>query len=153
MVPAFTGLGAPWWDTEARGALLGLTRNTGPAEIAKAVLESVCFQTLDLLKAMRSDWDDSEDMILRVDGGMVASEWTMQSLADILQTRIDCPSITETTALGAAWLAGSRASIWPNQKEFASSWDLAKTYLPIMDDEERNSKVKGWNKAVERVLK
>ena len=153
MVPAFTGLGAPWWDTEARGALLGLTRNTGPAEIAKAVLESVCFQTLDLLKAMRSDWDDSEDMILRVDGGMVASEWTMQSLADILQTRIDCPSITETTALGAAWLAGSRASIWPNQKEFASSWDLAKTYLPIMDYEERNFKVKGWNKAVERVLK
>ncbi|MDG2500919.1 MAG: glycerol kinase GlpK [Porticoccaceae bacterium] len=156
MVPAFTGLGAPWWDADARGALLGLTRGTGPAEIAKAALESVCYQTLDLLRAMRADWvqgaSQSADTVLRVDGGMVASDWTMQCLADILQAPVDRPVIAETTALGAAWLAGSRAGVWPDQAGFAASWKLDSNFAPQMAVEQRDLKVTGWNKAVRRVL-
>ena len=152
MIPAFTGLGAPWWDADARGALIGLTRGTGPAEISRAALESVCYQTLDLLNAMQADWQQSADTVLRVDGGMVASDWTMQRLADILQSQVDCPIISETTALGAAWLAGSRAGVWPDQAGFAQSWKLDKNFAPQMALEERDSKVAGWDKAVRRVL-
>lgn len=156
MVPAFTGLGAPWWDADARGAILGLTRGTGPAEIAKAALESVCYQTLDLLNAMRADWtqgaSQGADTVLRVDGGMVASDWTMQRLADILQAPVDRPVIAETTALGAAWLAGSRAGVWPDQQGFADSWQLQNNFAPQMSPEIRDIKVAGWNKAVRRVL-
>ena len=152
MVPAFTGLGAPWWDADARGALLGLTRGTGPAEIAKAALESVCYQTLDLLNAMRADWAQEAETVLRVDGGMVASDWTMQCLADILQAPVDRPVIAETTALGAAWLAGSRAGIWPDQQGFADNWRLDKNFAPEMAIELRDKKVAGWDKAVRRVL-
>ena len=152
MVPAFTGLGAPWWDADARGALLGLTRGTGPAEIAKAALESVCYQTLDLLNAMRADWAQEAETVLRVDGGMVASDWTMQCLADILQAPVDRPVIAETTALGAAWLAGSRAGVWPDQAGFAASWKLESNFAPQMSVEDRDIKVAGWNKAVRRVL-
>ena len=156
MVPAFTGLGAPWWDADARGALLGLTRGTGPTEIAKAALESVCYQTLDLLNAMRADWaqgaSQQTDTVLRVDGGMVASNWTMQCLADILQAPVDRPVIAETTALGAAWLAGSRADVWPDQAGFAASWQLDSNFAPQMPAEQRDLKVAGWNKAVRRVL-
>ena len=152
MVPAFTGLGAPWWDADARGALLGLTRGTGPAEIAKAALESVCYQTLDLLNAMRADWAQEAETVLRVDGGMVASDWTMQCLADILQAPVDRPVIAETTALGAAWLAGSRAGVWPDQAGFAASWQLESNFAPQMSVEDRDVKVAGWNKAVRRVL-
>jgi glycerol kinase len=152
MIPAFTGLGAPWWDADARGALIGLTRGTGPAEISRAALESVCYQTLDLLNAMQADWQQSADTVLRVDGGMVASDWTMQRLADILQSPVDRPIIAETTALGAAWLAGSRAGVWPVQAGFAQSWKLDKNFAPQMALEERDSKVAGWDKAVRRVL-
>ncbi len=154
MVPAFTGLGAPWWDADARGALLGLTRGTGPAEIAKASLESVCFQTLDLLNAMRADWAQGAEAetVLRVDGGMVASDWTMQCLADILQAPVDRPVIAETTALGAAWLAGSKAGVWPDQTGFAASWQLDSNFAPQMPLAQREAKVAGWNKAVRRVL-
>ena len=152
MIPAFTGLGAPWWDADARGALIGLTRGTGPAEISRAALESVCYQTLDLLKAMQADWQQSGDTVLRVDGGMVASDWTMQRLADILQSPVDRPIIAETTALGAAWLAGSRAGIWPDQQGFAASWQLDKNYAPQMPPSERDCKVAGWDNAVKRVL-
>ncbi len=156
MVPAFTGLGAPWWDADARGAILGLTRGTGPAEIAKAALESVCYQTLDLLNAMRADWtqgaSQGADTVLRVDGGMVASDWTMQCLADILQAPVDRPVIAETTALGAAWLAGSRAGVWPGQEGFAASWQLDNNFAPQMAIEHRDAKVCGWNQAVRRVL-
>ena len=152
MIPAFTGLGAPWWDAEARGALIGLTRGTGPAEISRAALESVCYQTLDLLKAMQADWQQSGDTVLRVDGGMVASDWTMQRLADILQSPVDRPIIAETTALGAAWLAGSRAGIWPDQQGFAASWQLDKNFAPEMPPSERDCKVAGWDNAVKRVL-
>jgi glycerol kinase len=152
MIPAFTGLGAPWWDADARGALIGLTRGTGPAEISRAALESVCYQTLDLLNAMQADWGNSATTVLRVDGGMVASDWTMQRLADILQAQVDRPVIAETTALGAAWLAGSRAGVWPDQAGFANSWQLDKSFAPQMDKPERDCKVAGWDIAVKRVL-
>lgn len=152
LVPAFTGLGAPWWDAEARGALFGLTRATGPAEICKATLESVCFQTLDLLNAMRSDCDQMADTVLRVDGGMVASDWTMQCLSDILQAPVDRPVVAETTALGAAWLAGSKAGVWPDQMGFAKNWKLDKQFSPQITTQEREVKVDGWNKAVSSLL-
>ena len=152
MIPAFTGLGAPWWDAEARGALIGLTRGTGPAEISRAALESVCYQTLDLLKAMQADWGQTTQTVLRVDGGMVASDWTMQRLADILQAQVDRPVIAETTALGTAWLAGSRAGVWPDKAGFAASWQLDRNFGPEMTPGERNEKVAGWDKAVRRVL-
>ncbi|MEM5491592.1 glycerol kinase GlpK [Hoeflea sp. AS16] len=153
LVPAFTGLGAPHWDAEARGAIYGMTRNTGPAEFARAALEAVCYQTRDLLDAMHKDWKRSEaDTVLRVDGGMVASDWTMQRLADILDAPVDRPVILETTALGAAWLAGQRAGVWPKQKAFAKAWKLDKQFKPEMDDKTRNAKLKGWRDAVRRTL-
>jgi glycerol kinase len=152
MVPAFVGLGAPWWDAEARGAIYGLTRNSGPAEIARAALEAVCYQTRDLLEAMRKDWKGGGDTVLRVDGGMVASDWTMQFLADVLDAPVDRPVILETTALGAAWLAGSKAGVWPGMKEFAASWARDKRFEPEMDAAERKRKIKGWDAAVRRTL-
>ena len=152
LVPAFTGLGAPWWDAEARGALFGITRATGPAEISKATLESVCYQTLDLLNAMHADCSEVLDTVLRVDGGMVASDWTMQRLADILQAPVDRPVITETTALGAAWLAGSKAGVWPNQDGFAKNWKLDQQFCPQITTEQRDLKVSGWKKAIRSVL-
>ena len=152
MIPAFTGLGAPWWDADARGALIGLTRGTGPAEIACAALESVCFQTLDLLDAMHADWGQPVETVLRVDGGMVNSDWTMQRLADILQAPVDRPVIAETTALGAAWLAGSFTGVWPDQAGFAEGWRLDKNFSPEMPRDRRDAKVAGWNTAVRRVL-
>ena len=152
MVPAFVGLGAPWWDAEARGAIYGLTRNSGPAEIARAALEAVCYQTRDLLEAMRKDWKGGGDTVLRVDGGMVASDWTMQFLADILDAPVDRPVILETTALGAAWLAGSRAGVWPGMAEFGKSWALDQQFKPKMGAAERKAKIKGWDVAVRRTL-
>jgi glycerol kinase len=153
LVPAFVGLGAPHWDAEARGAIFGLTRNTGPAEFARAALESVAFQTRDLLDAMRKDWKaNSGQTVLRVDGGMVASDWTMQRLADILDAPVDRPTTLETTALGAAWLAGSRAGVWPDEKAFARSWALDRRFEPRMDERQRATKLKGWRDAVRRTL-
>ncbi len=152
MVPAFVGLGAPWWDAEARGAIYGLTRNSGPAEIARAALEAVCYQTLDLLAAMRKDWKGGQDTVLRVDGGMVASDWTMQFLADVLDAPVDRPTILETTALGAAWLAGSRAGVWPGMAEFAASWARDRRFEPKMAAAERKGKIRGWDAAVRRTL-
>ncbi|ODT83140.1 MAG: glycerol kinase [Pelagibacterium sp. SCN 64-44] len=152
MVPAFVGLGAPWWDAQARGAIYGLTRNTGPAEIARAALEAVCYQTRDLLEAMHKDWKGGGDTVLRVDGGMVASDWTMQFLADILDAPVDRPVILETTALGAAWLAGAKAGVWPGMAEFAAGWARDKRFEPAMAPAERKRKVKGWDAAVRRTL-
>jgi glycerol kinase len=153
LVPAFVGLGAPHWDAEARGAIFGLTRNSGPAEFARAALESVAYQTRDLLDAMRKDWKGgSKQTVLRVDGGMVASDWTMQRLADILDAPVDRPTILETTALGAAWLAGSRAGVWPKAKAFAKSWALDRRFKPQMDETVRAAKLKGWRNAVKRTL-
>ncbi|MER8503341.1 glycerol kinase GlpK [Mesorhizobium sp. M0208] len=153
LVPAFVGLGAPHWDAEARGAIFGLTRNSGPAEFARAALESVAFQTRDLLDAMRKDWKGaSAKTVLRVDGGMVASDWTMQRLADILDAPVDRPTILETTALGAAWLAGSKAGAWPKAREFARSWALERRFKPDMDASTRAAKLAGWRHAVRRTL-
>ena len=152
-MPAFVGLGAPHWDAEARGAIFGLTRNSGPAEFARAALEAVAYQTRDLLDAMKKDWKGAAARtVLRVDGGMVASDWTMQRLADILDAPVDRPEILETTALGAAWLAGSRAGVWPKAAEFARSWALDRRFKPEMDEKTRSSKLKGWRDAVRRTL-
>ncbi|WP_423066962.1 glycerol kinase GlpK [Devosia sp. CN2-171] len=152
LVPAFVGLGAPWWDPEARGALFGLTRATGPAEIAKAALDSVAFQTGDLLAAMRSDWPDRGDTLLRADGGMTNSHWFVQRLADLLNAPVDLSHNLETTALGAAWLAGHRSGIWPDQAEFARDWSLARRFTPQMAPLERARSVTGWAEAVQRTL-
>jgi glycerol kinase len=150
LVPAFTGLGAPWWDAHARGALFGLTRSTGPKEFARAALEAVCYQTLDLLDAMRADWKGASDTVLRVDGGMVASDWMLQRLSDILDAPVDRPVVLETTALGAAWLAGSGAGVWPGQDGFAQGWRRERRFAPDMDATVRSRLVAGWRDAVGR---
>ncbi|MFD1328917.1 glycerol kinase GlpK [Mycoplana ramosa] len=153
LVPAFTGLGAPHWDAEARAAIYGMTRNTGPAEFARAALEAVCYQTRDLLDAMHGDWKNGgSETVLRVDGGMVASDWTMQRLADILHAPVDRPTILETTALGAAWLAGHRAGVWPDKAGFAKSWARDRRFEPKMDEKARAAKIAGWRDAVRRTL-
>ncbi len=153
LVPAFTGLGAPYWDPDARGAIFGMTRGTGPAEITRAALEAVCYQTRDLLDAMHKDWKDaSGETVLRVDGGMVASDWTLQRLSDLLDAPVDRPVILETTALGAAWLAGSKAGVWPGMEEFAKGWARDTRFEPKMDGNTRKAKVKGWKDAVRRTL-
>ncbi|MEM8572062.1 MAG: glycerol kinase GlpK [Pseudomonadota bacterium] len=152
LVPAFTGLGAPHWTPDARGAVFGLTRNTGPAELARAALESVGFQTRDLLEAMRADWAaDGDGAVLRVDGGMSASDYAMQFLADILGTPVDRPASTETTALGAAWLAGMQAGVYPNMEEFSKSWALERRFEPGHAGVNRDARYRRWKAAVEAV--
>ena len=153
LVPAFTGLGAPYWDAECRGAMFGLTRGTGAAEIARAALESVGFQTADLLRAMLEDWPGAgAGTVLRVDGGMVVSDWTMQFLADILGAPVDRPVVTETTALGAAWLAGMQAGLYPGMDGFAANWALEQRFEPLMDDGQRTRRYANWQDAVARTL-
>ncbi len=153
LVPAFTGLGAPHWDPDARGAIFGITRATGPAEIARAALESVCYQTRDLLEAMQGDWPDMGDTVLRVDGGMVASNYTMQFLADIMNAPVDRPAILETTALGVAYLAGLYLGIFPPPDEIGTAWKQDKRFEPSMDVETRARKYKGWQDAISRTLR
>jgi glycerol kinase len=150
LVPAFVGLGAPYWDPEARGALFGLTRATSPREIARAALECVGYQTLDLIAAMKADWTDAGNTVLRVDGGMTASNWTMQFLADILNAPVDRPRVAETTALGAAYLAGLHAGLLPEPDDFARSWSLDRRFVPDMSAQERTAKIAGWRDAVRR---
>jgi glycerol kinase len=155
LVPAFVGLGAPYWDAHARGAMFGLTRNSGPREFARATLESVCYQTLDLVEAMRADWPEAgagKQSVLRVDGGMVASDWTMQRLADILDLPVDRPNVLETTALGAAYLAGLDAGLLPEPDRFADMWRLERRFSPAMAASERKRKVAGWRDSVRRTL-
>ena len=157
LVPAFTGLGAPYWDPECRCAIFGLARNSGPAEFARAALESVGYQTRDLWEAMAADWraETGKELgaaTLRVDGGMSASDWTMQFLADILGAPVDRPRVLETTALGAAWLAGMRAGIYPDQAGFAATWALDRNFAPAMDDATRSARYAGWKDAISRTL-
>ena len=152
LVPAFVGLGAPHWDAEARGAIFGITRATGPAELSKAALESVCYQTRDLLEAMRRDWPGMADTVLRVDGGMVASNFTMQFLADILAAPVDRPAVLETTALGAAYLAGLGCGLLPAPEEFSTSWQRERRFTPALDEVLRARKYDGWQDAVRRTL-
>lgn len=152
LVPAFVGLGAPYWDPEARGALYGLTRNTGPAEISKATLESIGYQTRDLLNAMQADSAGLKETktVLRVDGGMTASEWAMQFLADILDSPVDRPKVLESTATGAAYLAGLQQGICPAPEQFAKEWVLDKRFTPNMEQQTREKKYAGWLDAVKR---
>jgi glycerol kinase len=152
LVPAFVGLGAPYWDADCRGALFGLTRNSGPNELAKAALDSVCFQTSDLLEAMRGDWPAAGKTVLRVDGGMVASDWTMQRLADILDAPVDRPTVLETTALGAAYLAGLQSGFYPEPARFAQAWALDRRFTPALDAAERKAQLAAWHDAVRRTL-
>jgi len=154
LVPAFVGLGAPHWRPQARGALFGLTRATGPRELAQAALESVCFQTADLLAAMKADWREaaSELKTLRVDGGMANSDWTMQRLADFLGSTVDRPQIKETTALGTAYLAGLQVGFFPEPDRFADHWRLERRFEPHMDAALRARKMAAWTAAVRRLL-
>jgi glycerol kinase len=154
LVPAFVGLGAPYWRPDARGALFGLTRATGPRELAKAALESVCFQTADLLAAMKADWREADSALktLRVDGGMANSDWCMQRLADLLGGTVDRPEIKETTALGAAYLAGLHAGFFPEPDRFVDNWRLERRFTPRMDAVMRERKLAGWTSAVRRLL-
>jgi glycerol kinase len=152
LVPAFTGLGAPYWNADCRGAIFGLTRNSGPKEFAKAALQSVGYQTRDLLLAMQDDMGRPGESVLRVDGGMTASDWTMQFLSDILGAPVDRPKVLETTALGAAWLAGSRAGVYPDQQGFADSWACDRRFEPQMDAPRRDRLYSGWQDAVSRTL-
>ena len=148
LVPAFTGLGAPYWRPDCRGAIYGLTRNSGPAELARAALESVGYQTRDLLEAMRADWGAAADGVLRVDGGMTASDWAMQFLSDILGAPVDRPKVTETTALGAAFLAGMQAGVTGGPEDFAKSWALDRRFTPQMAADIRDARYARWGKAV-----
>jgi glycerol kinase len=152
LVPAFVGLGAPFWNAEARGALFGLTRATTNKEIAKAALEAVCYQTRDLLEAMKKDWGSAGDTVLRVDGGMTASDWTMQCLSDILNAPVDRPRVLETTAVGAAYLAGLQAGLLPSPEKFAASWKRDKRFAPKMKPALREAKYAGWKDAVRKLL-
>jgi glycerol kinase len=153
LVPAFTGLGAPYWNPDCRGAVFGLSRNTGPAEMARAALESVGYQTCDLLEAMHADWASQEsDATLRVDGGMSASSWTMQFLSDIIGAPVDRPKVQETTALGAAWLAGMYVGLYPDQQEFAKKWALDRKFTPNMEETVRKKKYGDWKRAVQATL-
>ena len=152
LVPAFTGLGAPYWRPECRGAIYGLTRNSGPAELARAALESVGYQTRDLLDAMRADWGAAAEGVLRVDGGMTASDWAMQFLADITGAPVDRPKVTETTALGAAYLAGLQAGLCGGPEEFAKSWALERRFEPRMDAAVRAAKVARWARAIQATM-
>jgi glycerol kinase len=149
LVPAFVGLGAPYWNPNVRAALFGLTRNSGPKELARAALESVCYQTCDLAAAMRADWPDAAaaSTVLRVDGGMTASDWTMQRLADLLDAPVDRPVIQETTALGAAYLAGLARNIWGSTRDL---WALDRSFAPTADRAAADTAYAQWRRAVER---
>ena len=148
LVPAFTGLGAPYWNADCRGAVFGLTRDTGPADMARAALESIGFQTRDLWEAMRADWPGASAAVLRVDGGLSANDWAMQFLSDMLGGPVDRPANVETTALGAAWLAGMRAGVYPDQAGFAETWACDKRFEAAMPEPERSALYGRWQKAV-----
>ncbi len=150
LVPAFTGLGAPHWDPHARAAIFGMTRDTGVAELARAALEAVCYQTHDLIQAMSDD--GQRPTTLRVDGGMVANDWLVQFLADLLDLPVERPAVTETTALGAAMLAGLQAGCFDSLQDIAGTWQLERRFEPRADDEARAALLAGWQRAVRRVL-
>ncbi|KJZ23504.1 glycerol kinase GlpK [Tritonibacter mobilis] len=152
LVPAFTGLGAPYWEPDCRGGMFGLTRNSGPAEFARAALQSVAYQTRDLWEAMRADWEGDANVTLRVDGGMSASDWAMQSLSDTLGAAVDRPVMQETTALGAAWLAGMKAGVYPDQDGFAATWALDREFTPMLDAGRREEAYARWKRAVQAVI-
>ncbi|MCW6507885.1 glycerol kinase GlpK [Lichenifustis flavocetrariae] len=154
LVPAFVGLGAPIWDADARGTIVGITRGTTRREIARAALESVAYQTLDLVEAMRADFNagDGAAAVIRADGGMSASDWTMQSVADMIDAPVDRPVVLETTALGAGYLAGLQSGLYPEPEIFAKAWHCDKRFTPGMDAATRHAKVTGWRAAIARTV-
>jgi len=149
LVPAFTGLGAPYWDPHARGAIFGLTRDSGVAELVRATLESVAYQTRDLVRAMAADGVKMES--LRVDGGMVANDWLLQFLSDVIDVPVERPEVTETTALGAAYLAGLQLGIFSSLEDIASHWRRQALFKPNMEAGRRQRLLSGWDKAIEGV--
>jgi glycerol kinase len=151
MVPAFVGLGAPHWDPNARGLVCGLTLDTSGAHLARAALESVAYQTLDLAEAMRRDGARRAEAI-RVDGGMAANDWFCQFLADVLEARVERPAELETTALGAAFLAGLATGVWANLEALAATWKAAAVFTPQMAAARRAQLVAGWQRALQRTL-
>ena len=154
LVPAFVGLGAPYWNPNVRGAMFGITRGTGPNEFARAALESVAYQTLDLIDAMHADSGELQnaELVLRVDGGMTASSWTMQFLADMLDCQVDRPTVLETTALGVAYLAGYQSGLYPEPAQFAKEWALDQRFSPSMGSAIRDKKYDGWKRAVKSTI-
>ena len=151
LVPAFTGLGAPQWNPHARGTLLGMTRATGPAHIARAVLEAVCYQSVELLEAMADDVGEEATM-MRIDGGMARNNWLAQYLADITKTTVERPALLETTALGAARLAGLQAGVFNALADLKKAWVADQTFTPIMDESERQSRLRTWRRAVKAAI-
>jgi len=147
VVPAFVGLGAPYWNQNARGSIFGLTRGSTSAHLAKAALDSIAYQTYDVLKSMEADSGISIKE-LRVDGGATVNNQLMQFQSDILHCKVVRPTVTETTALGAAYLAGLAVSYWKNIDEIQQQWQIDKTFEPDMKEDKRNSLIKGWQRAV-----
>lgn len=150
LVPAFTGLGAPYWDPDARGAIFGLTRSTNSRDLVRATLESVCYQTHDLLVAMGED--GTKPKALRVDGGMVANDWLVQTLSNIIDLPIDRPHIMETTALGAAYLVGLQAGLYDSLSELSEMWQRDAAFEPDMSSNERDAQLSGWADSIKKVL-
>ena len=150
LVPAFTGLGAPYWNVNARGVLSGLTRDTGPKEIIRATIESVAYQTYDLFEAMKHD--GLRPKIVKVDGGMVMNDWFSQFLSDVVNVKVLRPKVHETTALGAAFMAGLQIGVYKSLKDISKNWSLDKKFIPKMINKKRNTLIKGWSKAIKRAL-
>jgi len=150
LVPAFTGLGAPYWAVNARGVLSGLTRDTGPKEIVRATVESVAYQTHDLFEAMKND--GLRPRIIKVDGGMVKNNWFSQFLADVVDIKVLRPKVDETTALGAAFMAGLQIGVYKSLKDISKNWQVDRTFHPRMKSSNRKKLIKGWDKAITKTL-
>ena len=150
LVPAFTGLGAPYWDANARGVLCGLTRDTGPKEIIRATIESVAYQTSDLFDAMHHD--GLKPRLVKVDGGMVMNNWFSQFLSDIIHTKVLRPKVQETTALGAAFMAGLKVGVYKSLKDISKNWHLDKKFFPKLNPQRRKYLLKDWKVAINRTL-
>ncbi|MCH2377212.1 MAG: glycerol kinase, partial [Pelagibacterales bacterium] len=150
LVPAFTGLGAPYWDPNARGLLCGLTRNTGTKEIVRAVIESVAYQSYDLLNAMNKD--GLKPNVIRVDGGMVENNWFSQFLSDIINVHVDRSRVKETTALGAAFMAGLKIGVYKSLDDISKNWKVNKRFSPNINKIERLKLLKGWSQAITKTL-
>ena len=150
LVPAFTGLGAPYWDANARGVLSGITRDTSPKEIVRATIEAVAYQTYDLFEAMKHD--GLRPKIVKVDGGMVMNNWFSQFLSDIVNVKVLRPKVQETTALGAAFMAGLQIGVYKSLKDISKNWHLDKNFSPKMKNQSRKKLISGWQKAIKRTL-
>ena len=153
-IPAFTGLGAPYWKSDARGTIYGITRDTSKGDIIKAALKSICFQTKDLLESLKLDLGDEiqEDMTMRVDGGMSNNNWMMQFLADILNIKVERPTNHETTVMGAAYLAGLKVGFFSNLRDIEDLWKSDRIFIPNMDEEDRHAMYSNWKKIVNNLI-